>query len=70
MNWGRSPNYQYNLFLYKSFQLDRLSDMIINLEATFGYVANTIIYAIIEDKEDYIHIGIIICIIVSLYRKK
>ena len=62
-------NYQYNLFLYKSDQPDRypmsrLSDMITNLEATFGYVVITIIYAIIEDKGGYIPTGFIMGTIV------
>ena len=57
-------NYQYNLFLHKSDQPDRypmnrLSDMITNLEATFGYVVISIIYAIIEDKGGYIPTGFI-----------
>jgi len=39
------------------YPMSRLSDMITNLEATFGYVVITIIYAIIEDKGGYIPTG-------------
>ena len=57
-------NYQYNLFLYNSNQPDRypmnrISDMITNLEATIGYAIVTIIYANIESKGGYLPSGFI-----------
>ena len=39
--------------------MNKFSDMITNLEATFGYVVTTIIYAIIENKGGFLPAGFI-----------